>query len=145
MENARLYYSVHEKAEQLQRLKEHSESIVASISVGVIVVDLDEKIESWNPAMKDLLGRTKEGVLGKSVSDVLPLSLIGEIRSQRGQDLSGREVLKLYKCRLNIGDKPKVADVTVTPLMGKDKQVTGQIIILDDKTCLLYTSDAADE
>jgi len=134
MENARLYYSVHEKAEQLQRLKEYSESIVASISVGVIVVDLDERIESWNPAMKNLLGRTKEGVLGKSVSDVLPHSLIGEIRSQRGQDLSGREVLKLYKCRLTIGDKPKVADVTVTPLMGKDKQVTGQIIILDDKT-----------
>lgn len=135
LENARLYYSVHEKAEELQRLKEYSESIVESISVGVVVIDLDEKIESWNPQMELFLGMSKEHVLGRRVSDVLPGNLVREIRVRQGPDSSRRsEVVKLYKCRFKLGEEPRVADVTVTPLMGKEEQVTGQVIILDDKT-----------
>ncbi len=135
LENAQLYSSVHQKAEELRQLKEYSESIVESISVGVVVVDLDERIESWNPQMETLLEMPKEQVIGRRVSDVLPENLVREIRMRLGPDPSGHsEVVRLYKCRLKLTDDLRVVDLTVTPLMDKDRGVTGRIIILDDKT-----------
>ncbi len=135
LENAQLYSSVHQKAEELQQLKEYSESIVESISVGVVVVDLDERIESWNPQMETLLGIPREQVISRRVSDVLPKNLVQEIRMRLGPDPSGHsEVVRLYKCRLKLAEDLRVVDVTVTPLMDKDRGVTGRIIILDDKT-----------
>ena len=135
LENSRLYSSVHQKAEELRQLKEYSESIVESISVGVVVVDLEERIESWNPQMEALMGVPKDRVIGKGVSEVLPENLVREMRMRMGPDPSGHsEVFRLYKCRLKIGGDLRVVDATVTPLMDKDRGVTGRIIILDDNT-----------
>lgn len=135
LENSRLYSSVHQKAEELRQLKEYSESIVESISVGVVVVDLEERIESWNPQMETLLGVPRDQVIGKGVSEALPENLVREMRMRMGPDPSGHsEIFRLYKCRLKIGGDPRVVDATVTPLMDKDRGVTGRIIILDDKT-----------
>lgn len=135
LENSRLYSSVHQKAEELRQLKEYSESIVESISVGVVVVDLEERIESWNPQMESLMGVPKDRVIGKGVSEVLPENLVREMRMRMGPDPSGHsEVFRLYKCRLKIGGDRRVVDATVTPLMDKDRGVTGRIIILDDNT-----------
>ncbi|MDE2755229.1 MAG: ATP-binding protein, partial [Acidobacteriota bacterium] len=135
LENSRLYSSVHQKAEELRQLKEYSESIVESISVGVVVVDLEERIESWNPQMESLMGVPKDRVIGKGVSEVLPENLVREMRMRMGPDPSGHsEVFRLYKCRLKFGGDLRVVDATVTPLMDKDRGVTGRIIILDDNT-----------
>jgi len=135
LENSRLYSSVHQKAEELRQLKEYSESIVESISVGVVVVDLEERIESWNPQMESLMGVPKDQVIGKRVSEVLPENLVREMRMRMGPDPSGHsEVFRLYKCRLKFGGDLRVVDATVTPLMDKDRGVTGRIIILDDNT-----------
>ena len=66
---------------------------------------------------------------------MLPENLVREMRMRMGPDPSGHsEVFRLYKCRLKIGGDPRVVDATVTPLMDKDRGVTGRIIILDDKT-----------
>jgi PAS domain S-box-containing protein len=135
LENSRLYSSVHQKAEELRQMKEYSESIVESISVGVVVVDLEERIESWNPQMESLMGVPKDQVIGKRVAKVLPENLVREMRMRMGPDPSGHsEVFRLYKCRLKIGGDLRVVDATVTPLMDKDRGVSGRIIILDDNT-----------
>src|SRR5271166_848886 len=52
VQNARLYRSLEQKAGQYERLKEFNENIVESISVGVLAVDLEDRIESWNSQME---------------------------------------------------------------------------------------------
>ena len=52
LQNARLYASLEEKAQEYERLKEFNENIVESINVGVFAVDLQDKIESWNSQME---------------------------------------------------------------------------------------------
>ena len=52
VQNARLYKSLEQKAGQYERLKEFNENIVESISVGVLAVDLEDRIESWNSQME---------------------------------------------------------------------------------------------
>jgi PAS domain S-box-containing protein len=135
IENSRLYQSIHEKAEELQKLKDYSENIVESISVGVLVLGLDERVESWNSQMELLTGITRADALGRKLSDLLPENLIEAIHSRLGENsVRQSDVVKLYKYPVKANSAAIVADVTVTPLLGKNGQVTGQIIILDDKT-----------
>ena len=55
IENARLYQSLEQKALQIERLKDFSENIVESLRIGVLTVDLEDRVESWNPQPEDLL------------------------------------------------------------------------------------------
>ncbi len=72
MQNARLYKSLEEKAVQYERLKEFSENIVESISVGVMAVDLEDRIESWNSQMEVMFALPRAEALGRSLNAVLP-------------------------------------------------------------------------
>ena len=54
IENARLYQSLEQKALQIERLKDFSENIVESLNIGVLTVDLEDRIESWNPQLEEL-------------------------------------------------------------------------------------------
>ncbi len=48
LDNAQLYSSLEQKALEIARLKDFSENIVESLNVGVLSVDLDGIVESWN-------------------------------------------------------------------------------------------------
>src|SRR5205085_7011812 len=52
IQNARLYASLEQKVTQYERLKDFNENIVESINVGVLAVDLADRIESWNSQME---------------------------------------------------------------------------------------------
>src|SRR5215470_11872024 len=52
IQNARLYASLEQKAAEYERLKDFNENIVESINVGVLAVDLEDRIESWNSQME---------------------------------------------------------------------------------------------
>jgi two-component system NtrC family sensor kinase len=133
IENSRLYHSIHEKAEELQRLKDYNESIVESISVGVLVLGLDERIESWNTRMESLMGVTRSEAIGTSLGDHFPPSLIAAIHSRMRENSNGSPGV-IYKYPLKIKAQTFVADITLTPLFGRNGEVTGQLMILDDKT-----------
>jgi PAS domain S-box-containing protein len=135
IENGRLYRSIQEKAEQLLRLKEYSENILESINVGVLVLGLDERIESWNTQMEALTGVSCSTAIGKTLGDIFPQDLVVAIRTRTGtriEDLS--ETHQLYKFPLKLAGHSMVVDVTVTPLIGRNGGVSGQVISLDDMT-----------
>ncbi len=48
LDNAQLYSSLEQKTVQIERLKDFSENIVESLNVGVLAVDLEGRVESWN-------------------------------------------------------------------------------------------------
>ncbi len=70
VQNARLYKSLEQKAGQYERLKEFNENIVESISVGVLAVDLEDRIESWNSQMEVMFALPRLEALGRSLADV---------------------------------------------------------------------------
>jgi two-component system NtrC family sensor kinase len=135
IENSRLYESIHDKAEELRRLKDYNESIVESISVGVLVLGLDERIESWNTRMESLLGVSRSEAIGTRLADHFPQDLLNAIHSRVKERSNGSsDAFKLYKFPLKIGPEAIVVDITLTPLFGRDGEVSGQLMILDDKT-----------
>jgi PAS domain S-box-containing protein len=135
IENSRLYESLHEKAEELRRLKDYNESIVESISVGVVVLGLDDRIEGWNTRMESLTGVKRTEAIGTCLADHFPKNLIDAIHSRaRASSYGASDAFKLYKFPLRISSETLVTDVTLTPLFGRNGEVSGQLMILDDKT-----------
>jgi PAS domain S-box-containing protein len=85
VENARLYnrlqrthlqveqknYQLERSQSELRRQKEYFESLVLNSPVAIAIMDLDEKVVSWNPAAEKLFGYTQAQVVGRSVDDLL--------------------------------------------------------------------------
>jgi len=131
LQNARLYASLEEKAQEYERLKEFNENIVESINVGVFAVDLQNKIESWNSQMEVMYALPRSNALGKSILEVLPPPFCEEFF--RVRDNPG--IHNLYKFRLGTtaGDT-RVVNVAIAPLISKDFTVVGRLVIVDDIT-----------
>jgi two-component system NtrC family sensor kinase len=87
VENARLYRSLQEKADEYERLKEFSENIVESINVGILAADLHDRVESWNTQIERLTGIARHQAVGRRLADLFPQELCAkfdEVRNHNG-------------------------------------------------------------
>jgi PAS domain S-box-containing protein len=131
IDNARLYHSLEQKAAQIERLKDFSENIVESLNVGVLAVDLEGRIESWNTQLEKIFGVTRADAVGRRLEEVLPAELVAEIAAREGVE----HVSGVYKLRLRgAGGRPFVVNVSIAPLVGKTGERLGRLILVDDTT-----------
>src|SRR6185437_128616 len=72
LQNASLYTRLEEKIVEFERLKEYNENIVESINVGILAIDLEDRIESWNAQMEAMYALSRAEVLGQRLNDVFP-------------------------------------------------------------------------
>ncbi len=91
IENARLYESLEQKALQIERLKDFSENIVESLKIGVLTTDLENRIESWNPQIEELLDVPRTEAMGRKLEEVLPSDLAHRNRLARRERSTSRE------------------------------------------------------
>ena len=131
IQNARLYASLEQKAVEYERLKDFNENIVESINVGVLAVDLADRIESWNSQMEVMYALPRWQSLTRPLSEVFPASFVEEFYRVR----QNPGIHNLYKFRL---DTPtgeiRTVNVAIAPLVTKKFNVIGRLIIMDDIT-----------
>ncbi len=131
IQNARLYKSLESKAEQYERLKEFNENIVESISVGVLAVDLEDRIESWNSQMEVMFAKPRADVMAMGLSQVFPAEFLEEYYHVRQN--SGIHNLYKFKLGTTAGDT-RTTNIAIAPLVSRDFSVIGRLIIVDDIT-----------
>jgi PAS domain S-box-containing protein len=131
IQNARLYHSLEEKVAEYERLKDFNENIVESISVGVLALDLEDRIEFWNSQMEVMFARSRAEVLRRPIADVFPARFAEEFYRLR----QSPGIHNLYKFRLETpaGDV-RIANIAVAPLVTRRFRPIGRLIILDDIT-----------
>jgi two-component system, NtrC family, sensor kinase len=131
IQNARLYASLEQKASEYERLKDFNENIVESISVGVLAVDLEDRIESWNSQMEVMYAMPRSQVLGERLSEVFPAEFVEEFYRVR----QNPGIHNLYKFRMHtrVGDT-RIANIAIAPLVTRKFNVIGRLIIVDDIT-----------
>ena len=131
IQNSRLYASLEQKVAQYERLKDFNENIVESINVGVLAVDLQDRIESWNSQMEVMYALPRKQALTRSLGEVFPPEFIEEfsrIRQSPG-------IYNLYKFRLPVPTgETRTVNVAIAPLVTKKFDVAGRLIIMDDIT-----------
>lgn len=129
IDNARLYHSLEQKATQIERLKDFSENIVESLNVGVLSVDLDGGIDSWNSHLEQLLEVPRAHAVGRDLAEVLPADLVAEIAVRAGDE----HVSSIYKFSLvTRGGRAIIVNVSIAPLIGKDGERIGRLILVDN-------------
>ena len=72
LQNASLYARLEEKISEFERLKEFNENIVESINVGILALDLDDRIESWNAQMEAMYALSRAEAIGQPLRERLP-------------------------------------------------------------------------
>jgi two-component system NtrC family sensor kinase len=131
IQNARLYASLEEKISEYERLKEFNENIVESINVGILAVDLEDRIDSWNSQMEVMYALPRAEALRQPVASVFPASLMEAYH--RVKDDPG--VHNLYKFRLETRTgEIRTANIAIAPLVSRDFTTVGRIILVDDIT-----------
>jgi two-component system NtrC family sensor kinase len=131
LQSASLYAQLQEQVSEFERLKEFNENIVESINVGILAVDLEDKIESWNAQMEAMYALSRKEALGQPLTAVFPPEFIEAFDRFRNE--SG--VHHLYKFRLTTrAGEARTANIAVAPLLSRDFVAVGRIVLVDDIT-----------
>jgi two-component system NtrC family sensor kinase len=131
IQNARLYASLEQKVAEYERLKDFNENIVESISVGVLAVDLADRIESWNSQMEVMYALPRWQALTRPLSEVFPAAFVEEFYRVR----QAPGIHNLYKFRLGTPTgETRIVNVAIAPLVTRKFNVIGRLIIVDDIT-----------
>ncbi len=131
LENAYLYNQAHIRAMELERLKDYSENIIESLTVGVVVLDQKGKIIGWNRVMQDIFGKSQDEVMEKSLVEVVGESNFQAIFPPDTQ----KDFRLLSEISITIPrGKSKIFDIVKTPLRDNQMNPYGTIIVFEDTT-----------
>ena len=163
IENATLYRSLQRKMEEYERLKEFSENIVESINVGILAADLDDRVESWNTQIEKLTGIPRLSAVGRKLAELFPADLSDQFERVRGRT-GIHHIYKFLLHPTALSALPSHApvpingavgpasagqpagqalasqntsstlNVAIAPLVSKDLEQIGRLIIFDDVT-----------
>lgn len=112
----------------LSRIKALSDNIVDNMPIGLIVLDTDSNIASFNYTAETLLHVSVEKIIGKSVEEKLPAQfaeLINELRQNK------RNIIK--ELELDLGEHGKIyLDINLSVLEDSTGTILGYIILFRD-------------
>jgi two-component system NtrC family sensor kinase len=136
IDNSLLYRSEIDKAAELARLKDFSENIIESVSVGIMVVDLDGRVTTWNSAIEKMLGIPREDALGENISAVVDRDLIDTIKRITGQnDWNINCLRQIYKYGLIARNgSPLTLNISVAPFEAAHGVVAGTLLVIENVT-----------
>jgi PAS domain S-box-containing protein len=131
IQNCRLYASLQQKMTQYERLKDFNENIVESINVGVMALDMEDRIESWNAQMEVTYAMPRWQTLTQPLASVFPAEFVEEFYRVR----QNAGINNLYKFRLKTpAGEMRTLNVAIAPLVTRKFQVVGRLVIMDDIT-----------
>jgi len=131
LQNASLYAQLESKIGEFERLKEFNENIVESVNVGILALDLEGHIESWNAQIEGLTGISREEALGKALGDIFAPELLDALLGF--SDEPG--VHQLYKFALTARNgEQRTVNIVLAPLVDRDGASVGRLLLVDDIT-----------
>ena len=131
IQNGRLYASLQQKVAEYERLKDFNENIVESINVGIMALDMEDRIESWNAQMEVMYALPRWQTLTQPVRSIFPPEFVEEFYRVR----QNAGINNLYKFRLQTpAGETRTVNVAIAPLVTRKFQVIGRLVIMDDIT-----------
>jgi PAS domain S-box-containing protein len=130
IENASLYNQAGLRALELERLKDYSENIIESLTVGVAVIDENGRIIGWNRVLERAFSLNKQEVLGQSLQLILGPE---NYRALFPDSPSDFRLLSEISLETRTGAK-RIFDIAKTPLLDNTLAPYGTIIVFEDIT-----------
>jgi two-component system, NtrC family, sensor kinase len=135
IENSLLYKDQQERASELKLLKEFNESIIESINVGLLAVDLDGRVTRLNSALEHILDLRRDAAVSKRVEDLFSEDFADTLKQVLGKDgWRLKEIRNIYKLHTATrGNRSLVLNIALAPLQDGQGQ-TGALVVLEDVT-----------
>jgi hypothetical protein len=125
--------------------------------VGILAADLDDRVESWNTQIEKLTGITRSEAVGKTLVELFPPELCQKFDEFRGHEgvhnvykmalrrriesapASSKGLPKngyggLELARIAAAPRESIVNLAIAPLVAKDLQQIGRLVIFDDIT-----------
>ncbi len=137
IENSLLYQEQHERAAELELLKEFNESIIESINVGLLAVDPRGRITGCNSALEELLGVSRDEATARRVEDLFAEDFAETLQQVLGQDAWAlADVRRIYKLHTATRTgRSLILNIALAPLRRSAGDThTGALVVLEDVT-----------
>ena len=136
IENGRLYRQLHQKAEQLGRMREFNENILESLDDGLVVFDADERIVRWNRALEDFYGVKRTAAVGQPLGDVFDSLFVEALRAARRQHPDGATLYRVPLPSRKADSARLLVNASEVPLQNTmgDDAVVGTLLLIEDVT-----------
>lgn len=143
IENSLLYQEQQHRAAELEILKEFNESIVESINVGLMAVDLNGSITRLNSALEEIFSLTRDEAVGKNVEDLFAedfAETLQQVLGPEGWHL--RQTRQIYKMHTATrGGRSLVLNIALAPLCADSDEQTGALVVFEDVTQRLHLEE----
>src|SRR6267142_1539281 len=143
IENSLLYQEQQHRAAELELLKEFNESIVESINVGLMAVDLDGRITRLNSALEEIFSITRDEVIGKKVEELFAEDFADTLHQVLGPDgwhlPQTRQIYKLHTATR--AGRSLVLNIALAPLCADSDEQTGALGVFEDVTQRLHLEE----
>ena len=135
IENSLLYKDQQERASELKLLKEFNESIIESINVGLLAVDLDGRVTRLNSALEHILDLRRDAAVGRLVEELFSEDFADTLKQVLGKDgWRLKEIRNIYKLHTATrANRALVLNIALAPLQDVQGQ-TGALVVLEDVT-----------
>jgi two-component system, NtrC family, sensor kinase len=136
IENSLLYQRERERLREISTLKEFNENIIESINVGILAVDLQGRITTWNNALEEIFDIPSSTAEGRPIDEIFDKDLVRTMQEVTGgQGWSLRDVRQIYRCRtVGRNGQLRVVNISLSPLETRDAAVAGALICFEDLT-----------
>jgi PAS domain S-box-containing protein len=132
IENSLLYQEQGDRAAELKLLKEFNESIIESINVGLLAVDLDGRVTRLNSALEEILDISRSKAVGQRIENLFSEDFTDTLRQVLGNDrwrlTQTRNIYKIHTATFT--GRTLVLNISIAPLQDQ----TGALVVLEDVT-----------
>lgn len=135
LENARLYGQLRVKADEIERLRQFSDSVVESLSDGLLVVDLDDRVLRWNRRLETLVGVERGRAVGRRLPAIFDKVFLDSLYAARRESPDGVTLYRLPLVPSRGSSKTRVlVNAGIAPFQTADGVKAGWIVVLEDIT-----------
>lgn len=136
-------HNISQKTSELEARKQYIETILNSITTGVITLDAEGMVTTINPSARHILTLEEKNVIGKYYQDVLSSSIYSEIVENIGNGMLNRQPLSEKEIRVNLDSQMATLSLTLSPLKQQNNEFSGLIVVLDNLTQLIKAQKIA--
>jgi hypothetical protein len=135
LENARLYGQLRLKADEIERLRQFGDSVVESLSDGLLVIDLDDRVLRWNRRLEELFRFDRTRAIGRRLSALFPEDFVQTLLVARRDQPAGASLVRVP---LTAGPgelaRPLLVNAGIAPFQTADGIKAGWIVVIEDVT-----------
>jgi two-component system NtrC family sensor kinase len=135
LENARLYGQLRVKADEIERLHQFSDSVIESLSDGLVVVDLEDRVLRWNRRVETLVGLERGRALGRRLPAIFDKPFVERLYTARRESPGGATLYRVPLGSAHGGPKRTlIVNAGIAPFQTTDGSQAGWILVLEDIT-----------